>query len=100
MSLYKKYSVVRSDNKDDVLEEFASMDAAEEFMIMMQSKGEQVTVVTDEEDTPETPDEFIIEGLELDEPTVEFGTDLDEFNEDPGLFDVEVDDEDPDVNFD
>jgi len=102
MSFYKKYAVVRSSKPDDILEEFASMEAAEKFMIMMQTKGEQVTIVTDEEDTPneETPDEFVIEGLELDEPSVEFGSDLDQFNEEEGFFDVEVDDDGPDVDFD
>ena len=98
MSLHKNFSV-RDSHTDEVLEEFGSMEAAEKFMIMMQSKGESVRVITDEDDVPddETPDEFNIEGLEIDEPTVEFGNDLDEFNEDAGLFDT---DKDEDVEFD
>ena len=100
MSLFKAYKVVRSDNKKNVLEEFASMEAAEKFMIMMQAKGEQVTVLTDDDEAEVTPDEFDIEGLEIEEPKVDFGTDMDIFNEDHGLLDTEVDDDAPDVDFD
>ena len=89
MSLHKNFSVVDS-HTNEVLEEFGSMEAAEKFMILMQSKGIQVTVKTDEEDVPEdTPDEYDIEGLDIEEPSVEFGNDLDEFNEDAGLFDTD-----------
>jgi hypothetical protein len=97
MSLHKSHRVVRTDNLKDVLEEFASAEAAEQFLIMMQAKGEDVMIVTDDEEADEnaTPDEFIIEGLELDEPSVEFGSELDdEF----GLFDQ--DDKDGDIEFD
>ena len=89
MSLHKNFSV-RDSHTDEILEEFGSMEAAEKFMILMQSKGIQVTVKTDEEDVPEdTPDEYDIEGLDIEEPSVEFGNDLDEFNEDAGLFDTD-----------
>jgi len=88
MGLHKKYSVVESHN-GEVLEEFGSIEAAEKFMILMQSKGIQVTVKTDEDDVQDTPDEYNIEGLEIEEPSVEFGSDLDEFNDDAELFDTD-----------
>ena len=98
MSLHKAFKVVRSDNKENVLEEFASIEAAEKFMILMQSKGESVRVITDEDDVPEdTPDEYNIEGLEIDEPTVEFGSDLDTFLDEDDLL---SEDEDPGITFD
>jgi hypothetical protein len=97
MSLHKSHRVVRADNYKDVLEEFASAEAAEQFLIMMQAKGEDVMIVTDDEEADEnaTPDEFIIEGLELDEPTVEFGSELDD---EYGLFDK--DDTEEGIEFD
>ena len=89
MALHKNYRVVRSSN-DEELEAFASLEAAEKFMIMMQQRGEQVTIKTDEEDEVDAPKTWDIEGLELETPSEDFGSDLDEFN-DPGFFDNEED---------
>lgn len=94
--LFKKYSVVRSKTKE-VMEEFSTLEAAEAFMIMMQAKGESVNMVTKDEDADDAPTSYEIDGLELDEPTVEFGSDLDVFGEDYEEPDMEVDDDAPDV---
>ncbi len=95
MSLHKAYKVVRAEN-NDVLEEFATLEAAEEFMILMQGKGEQVRVLTDKEDEVEAPQTWDIEGLELEEPSVDFGSELDDEFTDPGFFE----DEDSGIEFD
>ncbi len=98
MSLFKKYAIVRS-NTREVLEEFSTLEAAEQFMIMMQQKGEDVMIKTDDEDADETtPDNFEIEGLDIETPSVEFGSDLDVFNE--GFGDLEVEDDAPDIDLD
>ena len=82
--MYKKYSVVRIPS-EEVLEEFSSMEAAEKFMILMRKKGENVKVLTNKDDE-EDDEGFEIEGLELEEPEVEFGNDLDMFDEEePGF---------------
>jgi hypothetical protein len=78
--MYKQFKVVRNNNEEE-LESFSTIKAAEEFMIMMSSKGESVRIVTDKDDVDENSS-FDIEGLEIEEPEAEFGSALDAFNED------------------
>lgn len=94
--MYKKYQVVNSKTKE-VLEEFESMGAAEKFMVIMQSKGVQTTVITDADDLKETPNEFNIEGLDIVEPEVEFGSELDDEYGDNSHLDFENSDPDYEV---
>jgi len=99
--LFKKYSVVRGKDQE-VLEEFDSLEIAEKFMIMMQGKGEDVSIKTNDEDGDDAPTEYEIEGLELDiVDENRFGSDLDVFSEDYEEFpDLSVDDDAPEVDID
>jgi hypothetical protein len=94
MSLYKEHKVVRSQS-GEVLEEFSTPQAAEEFMIMMQAKGESVRIVTDKEDADQS-EGFEISGMDIEEPTIDFGSDLDAFNEDSGFI-IENDNDDVEI---
>ncbi len=97
MSYHKKFTVHNS-KTDEVLEEFDSMGAAEEFCILMQQKGIQTTVKTKDEDIQDTPDEFNIEGLDVEEPEVEFGSELDgTFSDDSSIYDWDKDKPDYEV---
>jgi len=88
MSYFKKYAVHNS-KSNELLEEFDSMAVAEKFCMLMQQKGIQTIVKTDAKDAAEdTPDEYIIEGLDPVEPEVEFGSELDDtFSDDSTLYD-------------
>jgi len=98
MALHKNFRVLRSKTKE-LLEEFATLESAEKFMILMQSKGEQVVIETLKEDEIENKG-FEIEGLEIDEPSVDFGSELDDmFGTDEPNFNLDGSDSDP-VEFD
>ena len=102
MSLFKKYSVQRPGG--DVLGEFNTAEAADTFQLIMAKRGEQCTVVTQDGDAQDelmTDEEHVtydIEGLEPDasDPTPEFGSDLDDYNEDEldGFDRLDVDNDD------
>ncbi len=91
----KLYSIVRASSKE-VLEEFGTLNAAEQFLIIMKGRGEDVILITDKDATVEENPGFDISGLELKDPDVEFGNELDQFDDDtPGLLDQpEVDNDD------
>jgi hypothetical protein len=96
--LHKAHKVVRS-KSGEILEEFATPDAAAEFMEMMQAKGEDVIIKTDDDDRTDkieehddSPNTFDIDGLDesIIEPEVEFGSDMDDmFSDDDELIELE-----------
>lgn len=86
--MYKNYTVARI-KTGEILESFSSMEAAEKFMIMMQSKGENVQIKTDTDDVDDTNPGFEIGDMQIDEPNIEFGSALDEFNDDRLNFEFE-----------
>lgn len=98
MSLHKEFAVVRADNQDNILEEFSTLGAAEKFLIMMQGKGENVMIKTDDNSIEEAKS-FDIEGLDIETPSADFGSDLGYFDEDqdPGF---EVNDDAPEIDID
>ena len=95
--MYKEYKIVRNKTGEE-LEAFSTMAAAEQFLIMMSAKGEDIRIVTDKDQAYEADDHpgIEIEGLDIEEPKVEFGSDLDVFNED-SVFQVDEDNNHADV---
>lgn len=87
--LYKKYSVLRVKTGEE-LESFSTEEAAESFMIMMQKRGESVQVKTSEDDVDKENPGFEIEGLDIEQPNIEYGSALDEFDE-TSTFDFDKD---------
>jgi len=87
--MYKKYKVVRLPS-GEILEEFTTLSSAEQLVIMLQKKGESVQVLTEKEDVldKENPG-FTIEGLEIEEPNNDFGSEMDMYDDDATDFEIE-----------
>ena len=89
MSLFKKYSV--QEPNGNVLEEFSTHGAAETFQQMLLKQGKQALVVTKDDDAQDElkddgPATYDIEGLDPVVPDNDFGSDLDDFNEEDNFF--------------
>ena len=96
MSFHKQFSIVDAKTKE-VFEEFNTLPAAEKFLIMIKTRGKDAILQTSDKDIIDDPNPgFEITGLEIEEPQVEFGSDLDVFDEDTPLADnlPPVDEED------
>ena len=93
MSYHKNFSIINAKTRE-VYEEFHELDSAEKFLIMLKSKGEDAILNTKDEEITEDITGYNIEGKELEEPTNDFGSDLDVFNEEPHRADNDL----PDVD--
>jgi len=76
----KLYSIVRA-HSGEMLEEFSTLSTAEEFLLLMKGKGEDVILKTNQDADVEENPGWDIEGLEIVQPTNDFGNELDQFNE-------------------
>ena len=86
--MHKNFKIVDAKTKE-LIEEFHTLETAEKFLIMLKGRGKDVLMVTDDESIDENPG-FEITGMEIEEPTVQFGNDLDAFNEDSPIVDNEL----------